>query len=210
MMRRNVPAQPQPNTTMIIIIGAVAVAVIVLALGFLLGMGLTRQSDKPTALPAGYAQTAIALTLAAQPTDTQTATPAYTDTPSPTPTPTYTPTPTPTATRVYVAWVPSATEYVTLPNGTRIPAEYAITPVATNFTVVCNCQVTSADCWDFRLPREAQMCYDSCRAQLCTDEDTYETCDPWGLDASDGSTNGEHWVCGFNDSAAPGGYPSKK
>ena len=204
MMRRNKPAR-QINNTVILIIGVVAVAVIILALGFLLGMGLTRQAEKPTDLPPGFAQTAIAMTLAAQPTDTLSPTPAYSNTPSPTPTPTETPSPTPTATRAYVAWVPSPIQYITLPDGTMIPAEYAITPAATKIAVICSCDVSSMTCWDFRLPQEAQICYDSCRAQLC--EKNYESCDPWGLDASDGESNPDHWVCGFNDSAAPPGYP---
>lgn len=201
MMRRNQPQRPQ-NSTMMLFVGAVAVAVIILALGFLLGMGLMRQSEKPTALPEGFAQTAIAMTLAAQPTESPL--PSATFTPTYTPTPTDTPTPTPTNTKIYIAWVPSATQFITLPDGTMIPATYAPSPVA---TYIGRCDVTSVTCFDFRLPSQAQFFYDSCRAQLCTDEDTYESCDPWGLDASDGSLDSEHWVCGFNDSLAPAGYP---
>jgi hypothetical protein len=199
-MLRN-PKPAQNNYTYLWIIGAVAVGVILVVVGVLIGLAIqSSQSSKPTALPEGYAQTAIVLTQAAYPTDTPVPTAIFTNTPNATNTllPTLTPLVQVTQTAPRVAAIVAPTSDTMYIGGTEVSSAYFITPVS----VVrggkgCACEADAkVTCADFRLPVQAQNCYDICRAILCVDEATYETCDPWGLDASDGSLDSEHYVCG--------------
>ncbi len=196
MYRKRQPVQQ--NSIYLWVIGAVAIGVILVVLGVMIGVSMANSgAEQPTALPEGFAQTAIVLTIAAHPTNTQppTALPTPTALDTNTPLPTLSPLPPATATSAPIA-VAQATQYITLPSGTKISSSVAITPIGV--TSDCECSESMGyKCSDFRTANEAQRCYDWCRAQTCTDLDS---CDPWGLDASDGSLDSEHWVCGYGDS----------
>ena len=205
-MKFKQPIPAQNTTPVYLIVGIAAVVIIVLFIGVFIGLSLSPKTAPPpssTPLPQGFAETSIALTIASFPTDT----PLPTNTPPPSPSPlppTNTPQPTLTSTRVYIPIAVAPTnEFITLPDGTKVPANMFvnITPVSDIVSGSCGCNNPNISCVDFRNPRVAQECYDLCRATTC---ETNE-CDPWGLDASDGKR--DWWVCDFMNRTphVPGG-----
>ncbi|MEI7990478.1 MAG: hypothetical protein WCI88_15700 [Chloroflexota bacterium] len=197
MMKFKQPVLKQNTIPVYLIVGIAAVVIIVLFIGVFIGLSLSPKaapSPSSTPLPQGFAETSIVLTIASFPTDT----PLPTNTPPPPPSPlppTNTPQPTLTSTRVYIPIAVAPTdEFITLPDGTKVPASMFvdITPISSGgISKGCACTDENVTCNDFRSPRDAQNCYDLCRATTC---ETNE-CDPWGMDVADGKR--DWWVCDY-------------
>ena len=197
MIRNQKPEQRK----LVIWIAVGSIALIILFIILLVSLVKCAPTVQATAIPQDFAETAIALTLAVYPTDTPLPTNTPTNTPLPTSTslPTNTPTLIPTATRIYIVPI-QPTECTLDPQGTCVPGGAIITPVAIKGQ--CDCEGGNYTCKSFGTLVEAQTCYDWCRAQVCNYcvgllEEC--DCDPWGLDASDGSINPEGLVCGNDD-----------
>jgi|GEM_PF-2266834 hypothetical protein len=189
----------QKNIAVVIAIGSISLIVFVVVIYLIISAIGSAFSAAKTPLPAGFAETAIAETLAAFPTDTPlpTSTPTNTPLPTSTPLPTNTPTLIPTPTRIYIP-ASQPTECTKDPEGKCISAAALITPVSVKGE--CDCEATNITCKSFRTAYEAQVCYDWCQVQTCSSctKNIHECgCDPWGLDAADGEV--DLFVCGYGD-----------